>query len=48
VAVFVEDVSAARGLTTEKNWDSYAVRLGVLTKGGPRMAEVRIGIEGIA
>jgi hypothetical protein len=48
VAVFVEVVSATRDLVAEKNWDSYAVRLGVLTKGGPRMAEVRIGIEGIA
>lgn len=48
VAVFVEDASAARGLITEKNWDSYAVKLGGLTNGGPRMAEVSVGIESIA
>jgi hypothetical protein len=48
VVVSVEIVSAARDSVEYRNWDSYAVTLGGLTNGGPRMAEVRVGIEGIA
>jgi hypothetical protein len=46
--VSVEIVSVARDSVEYGNRDSYAVTLGGLTKGGPRMAEVRVGIEGIA
>jgi hypothetical protein len=46
IAVFVEVVGEARDMVAYKDWDSYAVGLGGLTKGGPRKAEVRVGIKG--
>jgi hypothetical protein len=46
--VTVEVVSTARDSVEYRSWDSYAKTLGGMTKGGPRMAEVRVGTEGIA